>query len=36
MHIELSKDKDISIGEIAKAFAVNASSIRFGIPNLIF
>ncbi|KVV14282.1 MerR family transcriptional regulator [Flavobacterium sp. TMP13] len=30
MHIELSKDKRyFSIGEVAKAFAVNASLIRF-------
>ncbi|MFT7352602.1 MAG: transposase-like protein, partial [Flavobacterium sp.] len=30
MHIELSKDKlYFSIGEIAKAFDVNASLIRF-------
>jgi DNA-binding transcriptional MerR regulator len=37
MHIELSKDKRYySIGEVAKAFDVNASLIRFGIMNLIF
>jgi transposase-like protein len=37
MHIELSKDKRYySIGEVAKAFDVNASLIRFWIMNLIF
>jgi hypothetical protein len=33
----ISKDKRYySIGEVAKAFDVNASLIRFGIMNLIF
>jgi DNA-binding transcriptional MerR regulator len=36
MHIELSPDKRYySIGEVAKAFDVNASLIRFGIVNTI-
>jgi hypothetical protein len=34
MHIELSKDKRYSIGEVA-SFCVNASLIRFGIVSLI-
>jgi hypothetical protein len=37
MHIELQPDKRYySIGEIAKAFDVNASLIRFGTVNLTF
>jgi DNA-binding transcriptional MerR regulator len=36
MHIELSKDKRYySIGEVAKAFDVNASLIRFGIMMIL-
>jgi hypothetical protein len=36
MHIELQPKRYYSIGEIAKAFDVNASLIRFGIVSLTF